>query len=144
MVKNGTLASTGDRARDQRLAGAGRPTNSTPRGSCRRAAGIFPGSRKNSTISANLLGLVNAGDVLEGDAAMASVSSFCPRLAEAERFARGALHLRDRKIHTPISATNGSQEIRSETNHGTFSVCGRRDRDALVVKRWIKVGSLGA
>jgi hypothetical protein len=32
---------------------------------------------------------------------------------------------RDRNIHTPISATNGSHEISSETNHGTFSVCGR-------------------
>jgi len=32
---------------------------------------------------------------------------------------------RDRKIHTPISATNGSHEINSETNHGTLSDCGR-------------------
>ena len=32
---------------------------------------------------------------------------------------------RERKIHTPIRTTNGSQEINSATNHGTLSDCGR-------------------
>ncbi|MEH2581630.1 hypothetical protein V1281_003525 [Nitrobacteraceae bacterium AZCC 2161] len=31
---------------------------------------------------------------------------------------------RDRNIHTPISAMNGSHETRSETNHGTLSPGG--------------------
>ena len=32
---------------------------------------------------------------------------------------------RDRNIHTPISAMNGSHETRSDTNHGTSFCCGR-------------------
>jgi len=28
-------------------------------------------------------------------------------------------------MQTPIGATNGSQEINSDTNHGTLSDCGR-------------------
>src|SRR5437879_5090801 len=40
-----------------------------------------------------LLGLVDAGDVLEGDAPMRLGQKLGPALAEAERFSAGALHL---------------------------------------------------
>jgi hypothetical protein len=41
---------------------------------------------------------------------------------------------RDRKIHTPISAMNGSHDTSSDTNHGTLSPCGRAVIDALAVE----------
>jgi hypothetical protein len=34
---------------------------------------------------------------------------------------------RDRKIHTPMSARNGSHETSSDTNHGTSFSCGRTE-----------------
>ena len=47
------------------------------------------------------------------------------RLAEAHRLPAPPCIWRDKNIHTPISAMNGSQETSSETNQGTLSVCER-------------------
>jgi hypothetical protein len=56
----------------------------------------FCGSRRNSTISLQVfLGFVDAGDVLEGDAALRLVEQLGLRLAEAHRLAGAALHLTD-------------------------------------------------
>lgn len=93
-----------------------------------RPAGEFPRRRSlllRATIGEILLGLIDARDILECDPAMRLGQKLCARLPEAERLAAGALHLRDRKILTPIMAKIGSHDISKEMNHGTSFCCGR-------------------
>ncbi len=83
-----------DRARDQRLAGAGRADQQhaarNPPAQALEFAGI---AQELDDLLQVLLGLVDAGDVLEGDAAMCLGQHFRARLAKAHRLAGAALHL---------------------------------------------------
>ena len=116
-----------DRARDQRLAGAGRADQQhAARNLAAEPLELAGVAQELDDLLQILLGLVDAGDVLEGDAAMRLGQKLGAALAEAQRLAAGALHLAaDRKIHTPISAMKGSHDTSSDTNHGTLSPCGR-------------------
>ena len=116
----------GDRARDQRLAGARRTDQQhAARNASAQALEFSRIAQEFDDLLQIRLGLIDAGDVLEGDAAMRLRQQFGARLAEAERLAARPCICRDRKIHTPISAMNGSHDTSSETNHGTLSCCGR-------------------
>ena len=94
MVKNGTLASPATARAISVLPVPGGPTSSTPRGMLAaeplELAGI---AQEFDDLLQVLLGLVDAGDVLEGDAAMRLGQKLGARLAEAQRLAAGALHL---------------------------------------------------
>ena len=126
----------GDGAREQRLAGAGRTdqqhaarnASAEPLEFCRIA-------QEFDDLLQIQLGFVDAGHVLEGDAAMRLGEQLGARLAEAERLAAGALHLpRQENPHADQRDERqpGDQQ-RDEPRH----VVARRprgDRDALVIE----------
>ena len=94
MVKNGTLASPAMARASSVLPVPGGPTSSTPRGMLAAEALELAGiAQELDDLLQLLLGLVDAGDVLEGDAAMRLGQQLGARLAEAQRLAAGALHL---------------------------------------------------
>jgi hypothetical protein len=71
MVKNGTPASPAMARARSVLPVPGGPTSSAPLGILPPRRLNFCGLRRNSTISSKLvLGLVNAGNIVKGDAAM--------------------------------------------------------------------------
>ncbi|MGY3407131.1 hypothetical protein ACVWZV_003244 [Bradyrhizobium sp. GM5.1] len=83
-----------DRTRDQGLAGAGRSDQQhAARNSAAEALEFAGVAQEFDDLLQVLLGLVDARDVLEGDAAMRFSQHFCARLAEAHRLAGAALHL---------------------------------------------------
>src|SRR5688572_27612185 len=85
---------TRDGTRNQRLAGAGRADQEYT--AWNLAAEPLEFSRVAQELDdllQILLGLVDAGDVLESDAPVRLGEQLCARLAEAERFAARALHL---------------------------------------------------
>ena len=126
MVKNGTLASPAMARASSVLPVPGGPTSSTPRGMRPpRRWNLLRVAQELDDLLQVFLGLVDAGDVLEGDAAMRLGQQLRLRLAEAQRLPPAPCICRDRKIQTPIRAMNGSQETRSPTNHGTLSCSGR-------------------
>ena len=84
----------GDGARDQRLAGAGRADQQhAARNLAAEPLELAGIAQELDDLLQVLLGLVDAGDVLEGDAAMRLGEQLGARLAEAHRLAAGALHL---------------------------------------------------
>ena len=84
----------GDGAGEQRLAGAGRPDQEhAARDAAAEALELLRVAQELDDLLQVFLGLVDAGDVLEGDAAMRLGEKLRLRLAEAERLAAGALHL---------------------------------------------------
>ena len=84
----------GHRARDQRLAGAGRADQQHAARNPSAQPLIFAGiAQELDDLLQVLLGLVDAGDVLEGDAAMRLGQHLGARLAKAHRLAGAALHL---------------------------------------------------
>ena len=77
-----------DRARDQRLAGAGRADQQHAARNLAAEPLEFAGiAQELDDLLQVLLGLVDAGDVLEGDAAMRLGQQLGARLAEAQRLA---------------------------------------------------------
>ena len=83
-----------DRARDQRLAGAGRADQQHAARNPSAEPLIFSGiAQEFDDLLQILLGLVDAGDVLEGHAAMRLGQHLGARLAKAHRLAGAALHL---------------------------------------------------
>ena len=126
----------GDGARQQRLAGAGRADQqhaarnapAEPLEFCRIA-------QEFDDLLQIELGLVDAGHVLEGDAAMRFGQQLGAALAEAERLAAGALHLA--RQENPHADQRHERQPRDQQRHEPGHVVGlrtRRDRDALVVE----------
>ena len=96
MVKNGTLASPAMARASSVLPVPGEPTISTPLGILPPSFWNLPGSFRKSTISADfLLGLIDAGDVGEGDVDLVLAEQARAALAEGHgpAAAGGALHL---------------------------------------------------
>ena len=84
----------GDGAREQRLAGAGRADEQhAARNLAAEALELLRIAQELDDFLEVFLGLVDAGDVLEGDAAMRLGQQLGLRLAEAHRAAGAALHL---------------------------------------------------
>jgi hypothetical protein len=84
----------GDRARDQRLAGARRADEEHAARNASAQALEFAGiAQEFDDLLQILLGFVDAGDVVKRDAAMRFRQQLCARLAEAERLAARPLHL---------------------------------------------------
>ena len=84
----------GDRAREQRLAGAGRADQQhAARNASAEPLELAGIAQELDDLLQVLLGLVDAGDVLEGDAAVRLGQKLGARLAEAERLAARPLHL---------------------------------------------------
>ena len=94
MVKNGTLASPAMARANNVLPVPGGPTSNKPRGMRPPSRWNLPGSRRNSTISCkSSLASSTPATSSKVTRPCASVKSLARRLAEAERFAAGALHL---------------------------------------------------
>ena len=84
----------GDGAGEQRLAGAGRADQQhAARNAAAEPLEFLRVAQEFDDLLQILLGLVDAGDILEGDAAMRLGQQLGPRFAEAERLAARALHL---------------------------------------------------
>ena len=136
MVKNGTLASPATARAISVLPVPGGPTSSTPRGMRAAEPLEFSGiAQEFDDLLQVLLGLVDAGDVLEGDAAVRLGQKLCPRLAEAERLAAGALHLP--RQENPHADQRDERQPRDQERDEPRHVLGlrpRRDRDALAVE----------
>ena len=96
-TRNGEEGNVGfarNRARDQRLAGAGRADQKHAARNASAEPLILAGvAQEFDDLLQILLGLVDAGDVLEGDAAVRFGQHLGARLAEAHRLAGAALHL---------------------------------------------------
>ncbi len=147
MVKNGTFASPAMARAIRRLAGAGRTDQQHTARNAPAEPLEFSGiAQELDDLLEVLLGFVDARHVLERDATVGFRQQLGAALPETERFTAGSLHCRDRNIHTPMSAMNGSHETRSDTNHGTSFCCGRGgDRDAFAVEPLDQaLGSFGA
>ena len=126
MVKNGTLASPATARAISVLPVPGGPTSSTPRGILPPRRWNLPGSRRNSTISCrSCLASSTPATSSKVTRPCASVRSLARDLPKPIALPPPPCICRDRKIHTPISAMNGSHETSSDTNHGTLFCCGR-------------------
>jgi len=68
IVKNGHCFAGGWRAGEQCLTGAGRPTSSTPSDSCAQPLKLCGSFQVLDDLLEFLLGLIDAGDILERDA----------------------------------------------------------------------------
>ena len=127
---------TRDRACDQRLTGAGRTDQQhTARNAAAQTLEFARVAQEFDDLLQVLLGLVDTGDVLEGDAAVRFSEQFGARLAETQRLAAGTLHLAREENPHPDQRDErqpGDQE-RNEPGH-VLGLRPRRDRDALVVE----------
>ncbi len=137
-VKNGTLASP-DRAPRISVLRCQAADQQHARGNPPPSAEL-PGSRRTRRSLQVLLGLVHAGDVLEGDCAVPLGQHLGARLAEAHGLAdapcicatgRSSRRSRDKGTTTPG---------RRRTNLGTLSPAAGGDRDLAVRERLISVG----
>ena len=126
----------GDGAGEQRLAGAGRADQQhAARDAAAEPLELLRVAQELDDLLQILLGLVDAGDVLEGDAAMRLGQKLGLRLAEAHRLAAGALHLareEDPDADQRDERQPGDQQ-RDEPGH-VLRLRTRGDRDALVVE----------
>ena len=136
MVKNGTLASPATARAISVLPVPGGPTSSTPRGMLAaeplELAGI---AQEFDDLLQVLLGLVDAGDVLEGDAAVRLGQKLGAALAEAQRLAAGALHLA--RQEDPHADQRDERQPRHQQRHEprhAVALRPRGDRHALAVE----------
>jgi hypothetical protein len=99
--EEGHVRFAGDRARDQRLAGARRADEQHAARDASAEPLEFAGiAQEFDDLFEIGFGLIDARDVLERDAAMRFGQHFCARLAEAHRLAARALHLaREKNPH---------------------------------------------
>ena len=125
-----------DRARDQRLAGAGRADQQhaarNPSAEPLEFAGV---AQEFDDLLQILLGFVDAGDVLEGDAAMRLGQHLGARLAEAHRLAGAALHLA--RQEDPDADQRDERQPRDQQRHEPRHVVAGRlrgDRDLAVIE----------
>ncbi len=110
MEKNGTLASPAMARASRVLPVPGGPISSTPLGMRPPSFWNFCGSLRNSTISCKLLlGLLDAGDVLEGDLLAEVFSSFALLLPKESARLPPDCIWRMKKIHRPTIRSTGAQ-----------------------------------
>jgi hypothetical protein len=123
----------GDGARDQRLAGAGRADQQhAARNASAEALELAGVAQEFDDLLQILLGLVDARDILEGDAAMRLGQHLGARLAEAHRLAGAALHLA--RQENPHADQRDERQPRNQQRHEPRHVVAlraRRDRDLL-------------
>ena len=94
MVKNGTLASPATDRASKRLAGAGRADKQhAARDLAAQPLELLRIAQEFDDLFEIFLGFVDAGDILEGDAAMRFGQKLGLRLAEAHGAAGAGLHL---------------------------------------------------
>ncbi len=126
----------GDGARDQRLAGAGRADQQhAARNASAEPLEFRRIAQEFDDLLQVLLGLVDAGDVLEGDAAMRLGQKLGLRLAEAHRLAGAALHLA--RQENPHADQRDERQPRHQKRHEPRHLLLRRargDGDALAVE----------
>jgi hypothetical protein len=125
-----------DRAGDQRLAGAGRPDEQhATRNLAAEALELARIAQELNDLLQVLLGLVDTGDVLEGDAAVRLGQKLRARLAESHRLAGAALHLARQEYPDADQRDEGQprDQERDEPRH-VFARRARGDLDALAVK----------
>ena len=126
----------GDGARQQRLAGAGRADQQqAARNAAAEPLEFARVAQELDDLLQIELGLVDAGHIVEGDAAMRLGQKLCARLAEAERFAAGALHLS--RQENPHADQRDEGQPGDQQRHEPGHILGlrpRRNRDALVVE----------
>ena len=126
----------GDRARDQRLAGAGGADQKHAARNPSAEPLIFAGiAQKLDDLLQILLGFVDAGDVLEGDAAMGLGQHLGARFAKAHRLAGAALHL-PRQEDPDADQRDKGQPRHQERDEPRHVVAGRLrgDRDLAVIQ----------
>ena len=120
----------------QRLAGAGRTDQQQAARDAAAEPLEFTGiAQEFDDLLQIELGLVDAGHVLEGDAAVRLGQKLGARLAEAERLAAGALHLA--REENPHADQRDKRQPGDQQRHEPGHVLGlrpRRDRNALVVE----------
>ena len=125
-----------DRAREQRLAGAGRPDQQhAARNAAAEPLELAGIAQELDDLLEILLGLVDAGDVLEGDAAVRLGQQLGAALAEAERLAAGSLHLPRQEY--PHADQRDERQPRDQERHEPRHVVllrPRGDRHALAVE----------
>ena len=125
-----------DRARDQRLAGAGRADQQHAARNASAEALEFSGiAQEFDDLLQILLGFVDAGDVVEGDAAMRLGQHLGARLAEAHRLAGAALHLA--RQENPHADQRDEGQPRDEQRHEPGHIVALRTRgdgDALAIE----------
>ena len=136
----------GHRAGDQGFAGAGRTDQQHAARNSSAEPLILAGvAQKFDDFLQILLGLVDAGDVLERHAAMRLRQHLGARLAEAHRLAGAALHLPREKYPDPDQRYEGKPgyEKRHEPRHVVAGrLCGNRTLP--LYSRETSVGSFGA
>ncbi len=134
-----------DRARQQRLAGAGRPDQQHAARDAPAEPLEFSGiAQEFDDLLEILLGLVDAGDVLEGDAPMRLGQKLGAALAEAKRFSAGALHLPGQEY--PYADQGDEGQPRDQQRHEPGDVVRlrtRRDGYALAVEPLDQAGIIG-
>jgi hypothetical protein len=125
-----------DRARDQRLAGAGWADEQHAARTLAAEPLEFAGvAQEFDDLLQVLLGLVDARDILERHAAMRLGEQFRPRLAETHRLAGTALHLTRQEY--PHADQRDKGEPRNQQRHEPRDVVAlrtRRDLHALAVE----------
>ncbi len=125
-----------DRARQQRLAGPGRADQQHAARDAPAEPLEFSGiTQEFDDLLQVLLGLVDAGHVLEGDAAVGFGQKLGPALAEAERLAARALHLPGQEY--PHADERDEWQPRHQERHEPRHVVLLRtsgDRHALAVE----------
>ena len=133
MVKNGHVGLAGDGAGEQRLAGARRADQQHALGDlAAQALELLRVLQELDDLLELLLGLVDAGDVVEGHAAVLLGQQPRPGLAEAHGLAAAGCIWRMKKIQTPISSSIGNQDTSTLNNDGTLLSSGRGDPDAAI------------
>ncbi len=134
----------GDGAGEQRLAGAGRPDEEhAARDAPAEPLELLRVAQELDDLLEVFLGLVDAGDVLEGDAAMGLGEELGLRLAEAERLAAGPLHLAHEE--DPDGEDQEHRQPRDQHADQRLAAFGRRlggDRHAAILEALDEVGIL--
>ena len=130
------------RARRQRLAGAGRADQQhAARDAPAELLELLRIAQEFDDLLQVFLGLVDAGDVLEGDAALRLVEQLGLRLAEAHRLAGAALHLA-RHVDPHAEEQQQRQAVDEQGQQPGIAVRRRPggDRDVLLVERVDEAG----
>ncbi len=134
--EEGNVRLAGDGAREQRLAGAGRSDQQhAARNPPAEALELLRVAQELDDLLQVLLGLVDAGDVLERHAPVRLRQKLRLRLAEAERLAAGALHLAHEE--DPHRQDEEHREPRHQHADQRLPGLGRRlggDLDAVVLQ----------
>ena len=132
----------GDGAGEQRLAGAGRADEEhAARDAPAEPLELLRVAQELDDLLEVFLGLVDAGDVLEGDAAVGLGEQLRLRLAEAERLAARPLHLAHEE--DPDGEDEEHRQPGDQHADQRLAALGRRlggDRDAAVLEALDQVG----